>query len=92
VLWSIWTLRNHYIFRAPRAISVNTLFFSILHLFSYWTDASISVNTELTGAGSAVNTSAVGPTGQPGVTSLGDVATSNAGPARDPISDEDLLD
>jgi hypothetical protein len=91
VLWSIWTIQNHSIFRSSRTISINSLFFSIFHLFSYLICASFSVHTGLTGAGSAVSTSALGPSVQLGFTGQGGVSTSSAGPTRDPISDEDLL-
>jgi hypothetical protein len=92
VLWSIWILQNHSIFRSSRTISVNSLFFSIFYLFSYWTCASFSVHTRLTGVGSAVNTSALGPTVKLGLMGQGGGSTSSAGPARNSISDEDLLD
>jgi hypothetical protein len=36
LLWSAWTIRNHFIFRSSIAISANSIVVFILHLFSFW--------------------------------------------------------
>jgi hypothetical protein len=86
VLWSVWTFRNHNIFRSSGIISANALFFSIFHLFSSWTGALFPIHTGITGAVSAASTRALGPSAQLGGFS------STADPGRDQPSDEDLLD
>jgi hypothetical protein len=95
VVWSIWTTQNHFIFRtfgsAGGLVTANSLYFSVLHLFEYWTGQSALTNV---GTASIRTTGqGAGPTGAVGLTTrFGGGASASGAPISDQLSDEDLLD
>jgi hypothetical protein len=45
MLWSLWTTRNNLIFKNIDNFSINSLYFSIFYLLSYWIGSSFPITT-----------------------------------------------
>jgi zinc-binding in reverse transcriptase len=93
VIWSIWSHRNNIIFRDSGAISSNSLYFSICHLFTTWTDLTalpLQVATD-PNRGSVAAVSGRGQAAD-GAIGLSDLNNAGLDRNREQHSDEDLLD
>jgi hypothetical protein len=42
VMWTLWNVRNNIIYRNAILLSVSSVHFSILHLFSFWTETNVT--------------------------------------------------